>query len=89
MKDIFEFKAFIDNDTFHFTDEVIDRFIELIESKSVFWGGGYGENYMQGGLYCDKDLNIDEENLQTEIVAYFQKLNDNIKVEINVFGVPD
>ncbi|MCX8533400.1 hypothetical protein [Chryseobacterium luquanense] len=80
MKDLFEFRASINNDNFHFTDEMTDHFIKLIESKSLFWGGGYGDNYMQGSLYCD-------ENLHTEIVAYFQRLNDNIKVDISIFGI--
>jgi hypothetical protein len=88
MKNLFEFKAFIDNDSFHFIDEMIDRFIKFIESKSIFLGGGYGDNYMQGGLYCDENLKINEENIQNEIVAYFQRLNDNIKVDINIFGIP-
>ena len=87
MKDLFEFRAFIDNDNFHFTDEMTDHFIKFIESKSIFWGGGYGENYIQGSLYCDENLNIIDENLHTEIVAYFQRLNDNIKVDISIFGI--
>lgn len=72
MKDLFEFKVFIDKDSFHFTDEMTDHFIKFIESKSIYWGGGYGENYMQGSLYCDENLKINEENIQNEIVAYFK-----------------
>ncbi|WBX99535.1 CPCC family cysteine-rich protein [Chryseobacterium gambrini] len=88
MKDIFEFKASVDNDAYRFTEEIVDSFIAFIESKSVFWGGGYSENYIQGSICCDEKLYIDEEDLQNEIVAYFQKLNDNIEVEISIFGVP-
>jgi hypothetical protein len=87
MKDIFEFKVFIDNDTFLFTDEVVDGFIKLIESKSVFWGGGGDENYIQGSLSCEEDVEIEEENLQEEVVAYFLKLNENIKIDIGKYGI--
>ncbi|MGD1318692.1 CPCC family cysteine-rich protein [Chryseobacterium sp. 2R14A] len=88
MKDIFEFEAFTDNDSFIFTDEIENDFIAFIESKSVFWGGGYRENYIQGGLYCDEDLDIDEENFKNEFLDFFQNINENIQVEINIFGVP-
>ncbi|GAA5091248.1 hypothetical protein GCM10023210_18390 [Chryseobacterium ginsengisoli] len=88
MKDLFVFKAFSDNDAFHFTDEIMNDFIKFIESKSIFWGGGYGENYMQGGLYCDVDLGIDEENFKNEVFEFFQNINKNIKVEIDGYGIP-
>jgi hypothetical protein len=85
MKDILEFRACTLENSFLFSDENIDDFILFIESKSLYWGGGYGKEFIQGGLYVDKDLNIDKKTLSDELKAFFKNMNGNISVEINFF----
>lgn len=81
MKDILEFKAFIKND-FHFTDKMVNDFIYFLESKSIYWGGGYDKYYIQGSLYGDESLNLNKMSFSEELTAFFQSLNKDIKLDI-------
>ncbi len=85
MKDILEFRAFTRENSFFFSDKNADDFIFFIESKSLYWGGGYGKETMQGGLYGDRDLNVDKQALSKELTVFFRDINENIILEINFF----
>ncbi|WP_294299260.1 hypothetical protein [uncultured Chryseobacterium sp.] len=85
MKDILEFRAFTRESSFLFSDKNADDFIFFIESKSLYWGGGYGKEMMQGGLYGEGDLNIDKQALSDDLTVFFRDINENIILEINFF----
>lgn len=82
MEDILEFKAYVADVDFHFTDNAVNDFIYFIESKSIYWGGGYDKDYVQGSLYSKRENIIDKDILTVEVGNFFKRLNEKIEVEI-------
>jgi hypothetical protein len=82
MKDIFEFTIMIHE---NLSEYVVDSFIAFIENNSVFWGGGYSENQINGGLYIDESIDININDFIKKILTFFLHQEIKIdKIEINI-----
>ncbi len=84
MKDIFEFKIVLHKSV---SEPVVDRFIAFIEGHSVYWGGGYSENQINGGLYADEGIGIDINDFVKEFIAFF--LHTEIKIDEMKINIED
>ncbi|KAB1228625.1 hypothetical protein [Chryseobacterium viscerum] len=82
MKDIFEFKIVIHE---NLSENLVNCFIAFIEDRSMYWGGGYGDNQINGGLYTDESVIININDFVKEFIAFFLHLEITIhKIEINM-----
>lgn len=84
MQDIIEFKVHIEKNNSNFFDEVFDDFVLFIESKSVYWGGG-GPNYIGGGLYTNKKININD--FIKEFIYFFISYDKTANIVITIYNV--
>lgn len=60
-----------------FSDEGVDRFItQFLESRGLYWGGGYGPDYVTGVVATEQsfDLNV----LIDEFINFFRDANSII-----------
>lgn len=83
MKDIFEFKILING--YKFDTYKINSFIAFVEDHSIYWGGGYSSNEINGGVYADKNIIININDFIKEFVTFFLNLKISIdRIEINI-----
>ncbi|NIF06972.1 hypothetical protein F3J23_16150 [Chryseobacterium sp. Tr-659] len=83
MRDILEFKIVIHEGLSN--DSVIDSFIAFIEDCSVYWGGSYSCNQLNGGLYADENMIVNINDFIKNFIVFFINLKIGIsKIEINI-----
>jgi hypothetical protein len=85
MPDIIEFKVHIEKNNSNFFDEVFEDFVLFIESKSVYWGGGGGPNYIGGGLYTNRKININD--FIKEVIYFFISYDKTANIVISIYNV--
>ena len=85
MPDIIEFKVHIEKNNSNFFDEVFEDFVLFIESKSVYWGGGGGPNYIGGGLYTNRKININD--FIKEVIYFFISYDKTANIVITIYNV--
>jgi hypothetical protein len=84
MQDILEFEVCCQKNGFYFSDEIADKFIFFIEEKSVFFGGGYSPDKINGGLYADEETVINIDLFIKDLIDFFLNLNTEINIKINI-----